>query len=490
MNTRIIGVALVAVASSAFGQTQWELRQQGATTPACSFVCAGLTPPPPGCPAPPAPTVTTQPCPTGTTGSWQQTATQTRGPAPECVLTTIAAPTAAPAGACTAVVTPPPPTAGCTGTTWHLAAAGNNANAGTQAAPKASVTSAQLNALPAGSCVLYKRGDTFTLTGLTLENPSARVDAPLTLGAWGTGARPTLRQASGNAFNIGGGWNNTSNDGGYVIRGLKLDGLGTATWGVWFVNNVRDVVIEDSEITGFAIGINSNDGAPYGVRGITLRNNSITRNRSMGMLGHYSDMLVEGNLFEANNFGGSTFDHGIYLGGGHNIRILNNRFIRNSVLNGVCTGGNVTFHGVHDGLLIEGNRVEQDAAASQCWLMSVTQGYSTAESFRNTVIRGNKLIGGGNTVMAVQSAPGVVVENNVVLQINATAQTAFNIGSGPGPYADGDAGDANAIVRGNRVCRTNAGASGSVVNVNSPGSQVSDNTLITGAAASTGICAR
>lgn len=91
--------------------------------------------------------------------------------------------------------------------------------------------------------------------------------------------------------------------------------------------------------------------------------------------------------------------------------------------------------------------------------------------------------------MAVQSAPGIVVQSNVAINTQATGQTAFFIGSGPGPHADGDAGDANAVVRDNVACRANPNGSGSVVNVNSPGATVTNNVTYTGTAATTGVCA-
>lgn len=345
-----------------------------------------------------------------------------------------------------------------------------------------------VNTLPAGSRVLLNRGGVWNDVGVMLENRNTSAAAPLVFDAYGTGPMPWLKKAAGNMFNVGGGWGNTSDDGGYVFRNLKFDGMDTAEWGFWFVQNVRDVTIENSEITGFRIALNSNDGAPVGVTGVTLRNNLIHRNRAMGLLGHYDNMLIEGNTFEANNFTGSTFDHGTYIGGGHNITLRNNRYLRNSTVNGECRGGNMTFHGQIDGLLIEGNTIEQDSAADGCWLMSITQGYSTAEWFRNAVVRNNRLINGGNTVMAAQSAPGIVVEGNVVINTRSTAQTAFAIGSGAN--GGGDVADENAVVRNNVVCRANAGASGAVVAVNSPGAAVTNNVARTGADATTGPCAR
>lgn len=366
--------------------------------------------------------------------------------------------------------------------------AGNDTNAGTSpAAPKQTLAGINVNTLPAGSALRFKRGGAWNWSTLVLENLNVTAASPLLFDAYDTGPLPTFRQSSGNMFHLGGNWNNTSNDGGYTFRNIKFDGLGAATWGFWFVHTVRDVVIEDSDITGFAIGINSNDSDARGVRGITLRNNTIHHNFDMGLLGHYNDLRIEGNLIEANNFSGSGFSHGTYIGGGNNITVRNNLYIRNSVVNGVCQGGNMTFHGQIDGLLIEGNRIEQDAAAGGCWLMSITTGYTTAEWFRNTIVRNNKFINGGNSALVSQSAPGIVVEDNVAINTQATNQTGFVVGGGD--YLGGDMLDENAIVRNNTACQS-GGASGSVVNVNSPGATVTNNVVIAGAAATTRVCAR
>ncbi|MBC7957062.1 MAG: hypothetical protein H7Y33_14475, partial [Cytophagales bacterium] len=194
------------------------------------------------------------------------------------------------------------------------------------------------------------------------------------------------------------------------------------------------------------------------------------------------------NLIEANNFSGSGFDHGSYIGGGQNITIRNNRYIRNSVVNGVCQGGNMTFHGQIDGLLIEGNTIQQDAAAAGCWLMSITQGYTTAEWFRNTVVRNNRLINGGNSAMVAQSAPGILVEGNVIINTQSTYQTA--IGVGHNEYQGGDVLDGNALVRNNTACFPTPNAGSSVVRVSAPNSSVANNIVLTGAAATTGACAQ
>lgn len=372
---------------------------------------------------------------------------------------------------------PPPPGPPPVGTVLYFSqeAHASNANPGTVELPKRNLTSTGANDLPAGATLLFRRGDTWDNMTQLLENPNSTAASPITFDAYGTGERPVFRTPANNMFHIGGNWGNTYQDGGYVLRNLKLDGMGTAEWGLWFVLNVRDVLVEECEITGFRIGINSNDSETPGVDGVTIRNNWIHHNRAMGLLGHYDDLLIEHNLFEANNFSGSTFDHGTYIGGGHNITLRGNHYLRNSALNGVGYGGNMTFHGQIDGLLIEGNTIEQDSSAPGCWLMSLTHGYSSPEWFRNAVIRNNTLINGGNTVMAVQSAVGVLIEGNTIINTQGTSQTAFAVGAAPS--TKGDDPNNGAIVR-NNIIRLSNGSSGTVVNfVNAPGSVQENNTV-------------
>lgn len=372
--------------------------------------------------------------------------------------------------------TPPPPPPPV-GTLLHFSATGDNANPGTLESPKRDLAAVNLNTLPGNTTLLFRRGDTWDGIFKLLENPNTSAEAPLVFDAYGEGPLPALRVASGNMFHVGGNWNNQTDDGGYILRNLKLDGMGTAAWGVWFVHNVRDVTIEDCEITGFAIGINSNDSDAHEVNGITIRRNNIHHNRSMGMLGHYNNLLLENNLIEANNFSGSGFDHGTYIGGGNNITVRGNHYLRNSAVNGVGQGGNCTFHGQIDGLLVEDNIIEQDSSTGGCWLISVTTGYTSAEWFLNAVIRRNTLINGGNTAMVVQSAPGVLIEYNDIINRQGTVQTAISVGSNVLPEG-GDVDDGNAVVRNNRIIRANGSSGTPVVMVNAPGSVEHDNEVV------------
>lgn len=372
--------------------------------------------------------------------------------------------------------------------------AGNNANAGTIAAPKRDLSSIAINTLPAGTRLHFARGGAWNWTNLRLENAFATAERPLSFEAYGQGPRPLF-----NAPNIGSGaidfgdYNNTSNDGGYVFRGLKFDGLGSTAHAFFLIHNLHHVSIEDCELTGFYIAIHAQARAPHGLRNIVIRNNQIVRNGGMGILGQLRDSLIEGNTFGANNASGSGFDHGTYLSGddgvsGMNVTLRNNRYLRNSVVNGVCTGGNMTFHGQMDGVLIEDNTIEQDAAAAGCWLMSITQGRTTPEWFRNFVVRGNTLVNGGNTVIAAQSAPGIVIENNRIINTQLAYQVGISVGATD--YPDGDVPDGNAIVRNNIGCYPTAGHQSTLVRVIAPDSTVTNNVSYSGEAGTAGPCAR
>ena len=114
------------------------------------------------------------------------------------------------------------------------------------------------------------------------------------------------------------------------------------------------------------------------------------------------------------------------------------------------------------------------------------------------MVRNNRLINGGNTAIATNSAPGVLIEGNLIINRQPTPQTAIGLGHGMdyrpsdisgGVYPNGDIADGNAVLRNNTVCQSD-GATGSLVRDNSPNTTLSNNAVLTGAAATAGVCAR
>lgn len=331
---------------------------------------------------------------------------------------------------------------------------GDNANAGTSpSAPKRDLAGFNVNTLPAGAAALFARGGAWTNFHVMVKNLNATPTQPIIFGSyvpsWGGNVRPLLKVSQSVGFEFGH-FNDTDNDGGYTLRNLKLDGEGVSDWGLWLRDDLRNLTVSSLDITGFAIGVHSQSGGTHGVTFFTLRNSYIHHNSDMGMLGGADDMTLDGNTFADNNFSGSGFSHGVYLGGhGRNGVVRRNTFANNSTVNGVCTGGNFTVHGQWDGLLVENNTITQTASAGGCYGISINSAYSTPEWFRNLVVRGNTIVNLGNCSICLTSAPGAIVENNLIVNTQATYHAGVAIPDRtPGA---GDDIDTGAIVRNNTI---------------------------------------
>jgi hypothetical protein len=372
---------------------------------------------------------------------------------------------------------------------------GNNANAGTDpSSPKRDTRGLDVNALPAGSQLLFAKGGAWSDFSLVLRNLNATPAAPLVLDAyepaWGGSARPTLATGNGIVL-VFGLYNDRVVDGGYTVRNLKLDGRESGQWGVFIVGETRNITLENLEITGFEIAIHFQNMGTTGNTALVIRNNEIHHNRKMGLLGDAHDMVIEGNTIASNNYSGSGFNHGLYLSGsGRNAIVRNNRFLKNSVVNGKCTGGNFTVHGKWDGLLIEGNTIAQDAAEGGCYGLSITPGYTTAEYFRNVVVRGNTIVNVGGCAICFGAAVGPVAENNLLVNLNKSWMSgvvlAANVQS---PGIGGDEVDDGAVIRNNTMCFAHPQRdSEQVAQRNAGRVTVSGTVYRTGADARTGPC--
>ena len=366
---------------------------------------------------------------------------------------------------------------------------GNNANAGTsEAAPKQTLTGINVNTLPAGSRLLFNRGGAWNWTSIVrLDNRNTDAESPLTFAAYGTGAAPLLNVASTFAFETGD-WQNTVPDGGYVFRGLKFDGglRGGGNKAIWLRGTVSDVLIENVEITGFYIAL-------YGqghddIQRVTVRKSRLTRNTGMGVLGTFNNSLFEGNIIDNNNFSGSALDHGMYLSNMTNATLRGNTFLNNSIVSGQCMGGNLTVHGIVDGLIIENNRIYQQTSAPSCFGISITNGHGdVAEVFRNVTIRNNAVVNLGGCAICLNSAPSALVEGNLIINTTANPHDAIHI---HGPEAGQiDHAGGGEIVRNNVACFALPERK-TLLYLGTAGAMQSGNVARTGAAAFTGACRR
>lgn len=378
-----------------------------------------------------------------------------------CMISTIAEPPAPPAGSRGAI---------------YFANNGNNSNSGTEAAPKRDLTGLNLETMPS-SILYFKRGDTFEFGAcLRLTNTNLIGGKSLTFTSYGDNSLPQpdlqFRTGDGRPAFEWGEWQDPRNFVGYEFKRVKINGCGVTPWGIWCRGNMEGLVIDQCEITGFQIGLHvSSDFGPLGAR---ITNNHIHHNSDMGVLGHMNNGVFENNWVERNNFTGSGFSHGTYLSGGHNVVVRNNFYDHNSAVNGVGQGGNCTFHGQFDGLLIEGNLVRQDTSAEGAWQMSITEGYNTPEWFRNLVSRRNWFYNSGNTAMNAQACPGAVIEDNVIVNTQGNRVVAIAVGmQDPG---GGDDETTGATLRNNRGYVTN----GSILEfVVAPGAGTMSNNTVT-----------
>lgn len=340
---------------------------------------------------------------------------------------------------------------------------GDNAAAGTSPeAPKRDLVGFDVDALPAGAQVLLAQGGAWENFSVQLHNLNVTPSSPLIFDSyapsWGGTAKPWLKVTTNLfAFEFGA-FDDVDNDGGYTVRNLKLDGLGVAgAWGVHLKNDARNVTLESLEITGFEIGVYSQNSGPAGNTFLTVRDSTFHHNSDSGIRCDAFGVVIEGNTFTSNNSTGSASSHAIFLGGkGADGVIRNNTLTDNSTVGGVCSGGNLTVHGQWDGLLIEGNSITQVASESGCYGISIIPTFDSPEWFRDVVVRGNTIVNLGFTAIAVASAPGIVIENNNIINTQATYQSAISIpAKAPGP---GDDADTGAIVRNNTIYFSQAGA--------------------------------
>lgn len=245
--------------------------------------------------------------------------------------------------------------------------------------------------------------------------------------AWGNDLpRPILHHGgTGHTFRLEDS-GNADRDGGYSFSNLDLQcaSEGQCGWAFFLYNDVDDLLIENVSMDGFAIGIHAAGSNPPnpGSNGendrITIRNCRVTNNTSQGFLGGADDLIIEDSYFE-NNGGGTVFDHNIYLSHGDGVQIRGNELFRSSMNNqDQCNGVSLVAHGVLNDITIENNLIHEQPghAHPTCWGIGVDTGYSSAESFTNVTIRGNRIINVGNLGIGLNACANCLVENNVIVQ--------------------------------------------------------------------------
>jgi MYXO-CTERM domain-containing protein len=359
----------------------------------------------------------------------------------------------------------------------------------------------EFGSLAPGDAILFCDGGAFSVEGGSRwVNTSCLADNPCVVSdyapAWGSGdeALPLIRQAGsghGFAFEDGG---DAEHEEGYHVSNLHMVCTSCESDGgnaFFLYNDIDDVVIENVTMDGFTIGVHlagsnacSSDPQCDGQNSrLTVRGCTIVNSTAQGFLGAGDGTVIENNYFE-NNGSREIFDHNIYYsgvqhGGTTGSRIAGNELYR-SCLNadGECSAVSLVVHGNHTGLVIEDNLVREDVglAGGGCWGIAVDGGYDEAESFTDTVIRGNMVVNVGNMAIGVSSCVNCLIENNVVI----SEQTDFGTTGIAVPDRDRGAGDAemtNVDVRNNSIYMSGAGGTGIRVTSEGTGHMIVSNAI-------------
>jgi hypothetical protein len=322
--------------------------------------------------------------------------------------------------------------------------AGNDANAGTNAAaPKRSWSAlvSAFNSMPAGSTVSMCKGGAWTSLGTgSFHNTSCTATADPKVAAntttcdirdyqasWGGTARPILSAATDAVMFA---FTNSAHDEGVRILNLDLRGNGpppTGTsaptqvgqWAFWTYGPHTDYFVCNSRFDGWNIAWDiqeNNNGYPQ--RNI-FYGNYVSNSGIMAQLGG-----SEGGVYDANYFynNGSTNnrDHTLYLANDGTANVFSSSVINNEIRYSdsfSCRGVVLVVHGRYNNVLIENNIIDGGLLSGPgCWGVSLGNGgYTNAGWYSNTTIRRNTIMRGGNLLVALEQAPDSVVESNILI---------------------------------------------------------------------------
>ncbi len=251
-----------------------------------------------------------------------------------------------------------------------------------------------------------------------------------------------------------------------TIQGMDLRGgnHGTVTAGVSYVGSGLEayggstgVNFLNNKVHGFALGIAMEPGGAGTLsKQWVVRGNLFTNLSGQGWYGGGDDILIENNQFIQNGFYRQTYDHNIYLSGGamhtRGITVRGNVLKQANDDGSGCKATSLVAHKWMDDLTIENNYIEETQASGGCYGIQANS-YPDARqftSFKNLVIRGNRLVNVGGVGISCNSCDGAVIENNSIAWTTPHAFTTIGIAvpDGTGPNAS-DRADGHAKIRNN-----------------------------------------
>jgi hypothetical protein len=333
--------------------------------------------------------------------------------------------------------------------------AGADSSAGTSpAAPWRSFIKGytQFQTMAAGATVAFCRGGSWTGAGnLTDTNPirntSCTAASPCTMrdyqAPWGGTARPQMQLpniAPGYNFALVG-WYQNYTESVHGLRFWNISVIGNYTaggdeYGIMFWGGATDVDICNMEFSRLAASavdlVTSSTLARITVRESYLHD---LPNHICAVCGAADDFVIDGNVFDLIG-GPDNRRHSVYFytppgepqcgNGGpqvdtycvaHRLRLSNNTITRTAHGTGnSCMGVAVEAHDPLDTVTVEDNFISEPAGTADpgCYGIQFSNGGESAH-FTNLVIRRNRIFNVGGNGIAVSGAPGVIIENNLIV---------------------------------------------------------------------------
>lgn len=351
---------------------------------------------------------------------------------------------------------------------------GSNSNDGlSPSTPKRDMTNIVTENLVAGDQILFAIGGAWQSTSPIvwqgIRADAVNGDNPVVYGTYdpgtGTTGKPILRTTgSGSWVMVFGEYSDTPgrvHKGGFKVQGLCIDGNNAANiTGIRFWACQDWLTVEDCEVKNCHVGIDiylanlTGDLCKY----VVIRGNDIHDHAFTGFLGGANDILIEKNTIH-NNGSNDGFHHGIYYGAGagadyYRAVMRHNDLYDNNSIGGVLEGGHLTFRGRMNYTTVEDNLVRTSATsmAGPSYAISHFAAYGTNEYHYKTIIRGNRTY---NIPVGIyfSSAPGIVIENNVHVDLTSgyTEAAGGIVGVDGGSGLNGDSGDGQAKIRNNSL---------------------------------------
>ena len=161
---------------------------------------------------------------------------------------------------------------------YYVSPNGNDSNAGTSiSSPWQTIARVNSFTFPEGSTVSFQGGQTFT--GCLVFNannvPSSSASTPFTVNSYGTGMATIASNCSG----AGAGAITGDNVSGFTIDGLRITNGGSTIYGVLLENQTsntptQNLIVENSEITGFAPVTGGPNGGEIWIVGYATNGNN------------------------------------------------------------------------------------------------------------------------------------------------------------------------------------------------------------------------